>query len=218
LAVAVTIPGSAFAMLEPEERSEIERMYVEGQDRYVEGDYVGAAQQWTALLDALPESESNRVARESVLLNAMQAYIDAYRRVRNADGTRNVEHLHGAQRILDDYRGQLRDVHGEEVAAAVQEKADELDGELAAAARLEEGDIGACLQPWCLSPCLEALPQRRGCDGAGGGMAVLGLFALPGVARRRRRDVLAQMSSRLPADVVQRLEAQLDADPEDDEG
>lgn len=217
-AAAIAIPASALAVLPPEERQSIERLYIEGQDRYAEGDFVGAAERWTELLGALPENEANRATRESVLINIILAYLDAYRRVRTDAGERDIEHLHAAQRIVDDYLVQFRESYGDAVAlsSAVQEKTDEL----AASLRNHQAEVAPCLQPWpCLSPCLDPLPPpatRRGCSDKND-VALLGLLALPGVVRRRRREILAQVSSRLPADVVKRLEANLDREPDEND-
>jgi hypothetical protein len=215
---AITLPGAAVASTALQDPAELERLYAAGQDRYAARDYVGAAEAWTELLHMLPENEANRATRENVLLNILQAHLDAYRRLRDEDGNRMTEQLHAAERLFDEYVQQFRASYGDAVplAAVVQERADEIHAELA------EAQVGACLGPmWCLTtigPCLSPPPPpptRRGCGGKHDDVALLGVLALPGLVRRRRRDVLAGLSSRLPADVVERLQTKLETDPED---
>jgi len=109
--------------------SEIERLYVEGQDKYAEGDFAGAADAWTRLLDRLPEAQANRATRENVLLNVLQAHLDAYARTRRDDGSKDIEHLRQAKTVLEGYFASFKQAYGDRaaVSAAVQEKADELE-------------------------------------------------------------------------------------------
>lgn len=109
--------------------SEIERLYVEGQDKYAEGDFAGAADAWTRLLDRLPEAQANRATRENVLLNVLQAHLDGYARTRRDDGSKDIGHLRDAKKVLDSYFSGFKKAYGDRaaVSAAVQEKADELD-------------------------------------------------------------------------------------------
>ncbi|MCA9655884.1 MAG: hypothetical protein KC501_38615 [Myxococcales bacterium] len=125
--------------------SEIERLYVEGQDKYAAGDFSGAADAWTQLLDRLPEAQANRATRENVLLNVLQAHLDGYSRTRNDDGSKNIQHLRDAKGVLDDYFSGFKGAYGDNaaVSAAVQEKADELDRALEAA----EKEAAAAAQP-----------------------------------------------------------------------
>jgi hypothetical protein len=113
--------------------SEIERLYVEGQDKYAEGDFAGAADAWTRLLERLPEAQSNRATRENVLLNVVQAHLDGYARARKDDGTKDIGHLRSGKEVLDAYFAGFKKAYGDRaaVSAAVQEKADELDRTLA---------------------------------------------------------------------------------------
>ncbi|MEM7155877.1 MAG: hypothetical protein AAF799_23705 [Myxococcota bacterium] len=109
--------------------SEIERLYVEGQDKYASGDFAGAADAWTRLLERLPEAQSNRATRENVLLNVLQARLDGYARTRKDDGSKDIDHLRKAKSVLDTYFAGFKSAYGDRaaVSAAVQEKADELD-------------------------------------------------------------------------------------------
>src|SRR5688572_25677361 len=112
--------------------SEIERLYVEGQERYGSGDFAGAADSWTRLLENLPEAQANKATRENVLLNAVQACIDAYNRSRKEDGTKDIEHLRKGKAVLDKYYADYNRAYGDRagVSQAVEEKTDDLDGEL----------------------------------------------------------------------------------------
>lgn len=117
--------------------SEIERLYVEGQDKYAEGDFAGAADAWTRLLDRLPEAQANRATRENVLLNVVQAHLDGYARTRKDDGSKDIDHLRSGKAVLETYFTDFKKAYGDRaaVSAAVQEKADELDRTLTDAER-----------------------------------------------------------------------------------
>jgi hypothetical protein len=222
-ATVVTLTGSVRAEAAPGSAYEIERLYLAGQDRYAARDFAGAAEEWTELLRLLPENEKNREIRENVLINVLQSHLDAYRRLRNDDGSRDVEHLHAAKRLFDAYVEDYRTTYGEEalLAAAVRDKGDEVDAALAEAAFEEPPPscLAPCLGPY-IGPCLEPLPpppMRRGCGGERDDLALLGVLALPGIVRRRRKDVFAGLASRLPADVAERLRAKLAAEPDEDQ-
>lgn len=152
LAVAATLVVSASpasAHIAPPNAQEIERLYLEGQDHYAAKDFKGAAEAWTRLLNLMPESGTNQATRENVLINILTAHLDAYRRMRNEDGSRQIEHLREGKKTLDQYYADFKQVHGDRtaVSAAVQEKGDEIELELtkaeeelaAAAARDEDG-------------------------------------------------------------------------------
>jgi hypothetical protein len=115
-----------------EQDSEVERLYVEGQERYGNDDFSGAAESWSRLLEKLPEAQANKATRENVLLNITQAYLDAYNRSRKDDGKKDIEHLRKGKSVLDDYFAGYRKAYGDRagVSAAVQEKSDELEDEL----------------------------------------------------------------------------------------
>ncbi len=115
--------------------SEIERLYVEGQDNYANGDFAGAADAWTRLLDRMPEAQADRSTRENVLLNVLQAHLDGYARTRREDGSKDISHLRSGKAVLDSYFADFTKAYGDRaaVSAAVQEKADELEAVLAEA-------------------------------------------------------------------------------------
>lgn len=112
--------------------TEIERLYIEGQERYSGGDFSGAADSWTRLLEKLPEAQANKATRENVLLNITQAYLDAYNRSRRDDGSKDIENLRNGKGVLDKYYADYNRAYGDRagVSQAVQEKSDELEQEL----------------------------------------------------------------------------------------
>jgi hypothetical protein len=144
LSVAATLvvtASPASAHFGPANASEIERLYLEGQDLFAANDLNGAADAWTRLLNLMPESGTNRATRENVLINILAAHLEAYRRMRNEDGSRPIENLRTGKETLDRYYADFKQVHGDRtaVSAAVQEKGDELERELAEAeAKLAE--------------------------------------------------------------------------------
>jgi hypothetical protein len=147
--------------------SEIERLYVEGQDRYAADDFVGAADSWTRLLEKMPEAQSNKATRENVLLNVVQAYIDAYNRSRREDGSKDIEHLRKGKEVLDKYYADYNKAYGDRAAVsqAVQEKSDDLDAELRKAeedikAREAKADGGETETPIVTDPTDPTPPPR----------------------------------------------------------
>lgn len=196
-------PATARASRPPEEQSELERRFSEGQRSFDQGDYEGAAQRWTALLERVPESAEDRTVRETVLLNVLQAHQYAYR------NTGDIEHLRAARVVLDRYVTELHRAYGDD--GSPSERVYEVGNELADLLAQAEAqiEVGPCLQP-CLTPCLEPLPPTKGCGGRSNdpGLAIVGLLAVP-VVRRRRREVLEDMATALPPDVLARLRARL---------
>lgn len=199
--------------------AQVQEIYAQGQRLFEEGEYSGAAEAWTAMLTMLPEGEAHRLTRSSTVYNIVSARLLAFRRERTADGLQDDRQLVAARDLLAAYRAEYEQSYGAD--AALDPRLIEISEELEA-----EGTdtwVGPCLSPPppCLSPCLSVIPpSQRGCGGGrrddDDGLAWLGLLALPAVGRRRR-DALQRMSSRLPADVVQRLGAQLDDDDDDDD-
>jgi hypothetical protein len=132
-AVALSFASAPLQVRAAAPDPEIERLYVEGQDKYAEGDFAGAADAWTRLLQRLDEKQANRATRENVLLNVVQAHLDGYARTRKDDGTKDIELLRAGKQVLDAYFASFKQAYGDRaaVSAAVQEKADELDRALA---------------------------------------------------------------------------------------
>lgn len=144
LAATLTIAIGAAptpVMASAAQTSEIERLYAEGQERYSNGDFAGAADSWTRLLEKLPEAQANKATRENVLLNITQAYLDAYNRSRGDDGSKDIENLRKGKTVLDQYYADYNRAYGDRagVSQAVQEKSDELEQEL----RKAEEDLKA---------------------------------------------------------------------------
>lgn len=199
----------------PAEQQEIERLYIEGQDLVAEGDFVGAAEAWTKLFALLPESPTNTATRENIVLNVIDAYLNAYNRLVDDAGEKQIEHLHRAREVIDAYRAEFAAAYGDgrAMSVAVTQKIDELDAALhRAEVGPEYGCLSPCLQP-CLSPCLQPLclspVQERGCGSKDPAAAFVVLGAL-GLGLRRRRDVIERVAGSLPADVVAKLRAKLD--------
>lgn len=125
------------------------------------------------------------------------------------DGRRNIEFVERAVDSLDDYEAAYEAAYGEpprgaEVTSLGRELREILD-EVGSCLSI----VGPCLSP--LPPCLSPLPvERRGCGGKDGGVA--SLMLLPLALRRRRKSILEQVSSALPADVLARLRQRPDAD------
>jgi uncharacterized protein (TIGR03382 family) len=209
-----TIAGPQVTIAAPEgaDPSGVEALYIEGRDKYEAGDYVGAAQVWTRLLEGLPESHGSANIRENVLLNVIEAYASAFERLRDDQGHRDIEHLYAAKRVADAWIAQWTAAYGDDIAAptAIQERLAELDRQIETAERYPDADIGPCLTQIgpCLSPCLQPPPPpptRQGCGGNDAPQsAMLGLLPLAAI-RRRRREVLDRLRDRLPPDVVARL-------------
>jgi len=108
--------------------NEIERLYNEGSDRNAAKNYSGAAESWTELLILLPENSANQSTRESVLLNVLDAYMNAYNGMRKADGGKDITHLRNGKRVLEQYLGAFQSAYGKKgVSSAVQERANTLD-------------------------------------------------------------------------------------------
>lgn len=205
-----TFGGAPVTVAAPEaaEPSGVEARYDEGRDKFEAGDYVGAAQVWTQLLEGLPESQGSANIRENVLLNVIEAYQSAFERLRDDQGNRDIEHLYAAKRVADAYLAQRVAVYGDAdvVPAAVQERVSVLDETIAEAEQYPDADVGPCLTR--IGPCLQPPPPpptRQGCGGSDAPeSAMLGLLPLAAI-RRRRRDVLDRLRDRLPPDVVARL-------------
>jgi hypothetical protein len=134
VAVALAIPSTASASFGPS-KNEVEKLYVEGQDRAEAKDYTGAADSWTRLLNILQESPDNQAIRESVMINVLEAHMNAYNLLVDEAGKKDVGHLRKGKATLDEYYANFKTVHGDRVAIspAIQQKASELEQMLAKA-------------------------------------------------------------------------------------
>ena len=77
--------------------------YGEAQDLLEADDFVGAAEIWEALLEETPESSDTYAGREAMIINVIDARIEAYRRQVTAHGEREPLNLFAAQVALRRY-------------------------------------------------------------------------------------------------------------------
>jgi len=122
--------------------AEIERIYSEGEKKNSDGDFKGAAQSWTRLMVLLQEENANQATRETLLINVLDAHINAYNRLPAPDGKKDIGNLREGKKTYELYLQQHRAVYGDgrAISAAVQQKADELE---AALTKAEADDKGA---------------------------------------------------------------------------
>jgi hypothetical protein len=114
--------------------AEIERIYSEGEKKNSDKDFKGAAQSWTRLMVLLPEEGANQATRETLLINVLDAHINAYNRLPSPDGKKDITHLQEGKKTYELYLQQYNAVYPDRaISAAVQQKADELDAALAKA-------------------------------------------------------------------------------------
>jgi hypothetical protein len=209
-ALLALLSGSAVAAEHDADVREIERLYVEGQDRYEARDYVGAAASWTELLHALPEEEESRTIREAVVMNVLYAHRRAYELLVDEHWGKDPKHLQAGLDLLATYRAAFAEAYGPDAAISppVEERGAELEVLLRDHQdRPEVSEMGPCLSP-CLEPPID---DRRGC-GAHNRQAPMALLLLgPLGFIRRRREAIEHLADTLPPDVVKRLR-------EDDDG
>ena len=117
LAVALASPPVAASQGGSDE---VARLYTEGQRQFDTGNFSGAAETWRKTLAALVESDDTRALRETVLINALAAYQEAYK----AD--RDPAHLDEASALVAQYREVLTGTYGADAipgAAVVEAEA-----------------------------------------------------------------------------------------------
>ncbi len=172
---AISVGAIAFTNREPPPRQPvattaddelllIDRLYVGGQEKYAVGDFAGAANDWGLMLDRVPEAAANRASRQLVVLNALQAFQDAYEHKPNADGSKNPRFLDMGRRLGTQYVDQFRREYGDTavVAAQVVEKLKQLD-DLGEAAAKAQASLSAVMPPpagTSSTPEVEATPPR----------------------------------------------------------
>lgn len=137
--IGASVPATAIAAPSQEE---IGRMYGEGQEYMEQKEYGRAAEVFTRLLNLIEESADNKAIRESLILNILDAHMQAYEGIVDADGKRDVEQLREGKATLQQYYKDFQAVHGDSVAviAEIQSSATKLDQLLAEA---EEEDTPA---------------------------------------------------------------------------
>jgi hypothetical protein len=140
IAIAAAPPASAAA---PDSK-EVQRLYLEGEERNAAKDYKGAYESWTLLMTKLPESAANQATRENVLLNIIDAHINAYNGMLTTDNKKDVAHLRGGKTTVDKYTSDFTQTFGDRkaISPAVQEKINELT-ELLKRAEEEEKEAAA---------------------------------------------------------------------------
>ena len=141
LSLAVpSAPARASAPIRVDTIEGAKQLNLEGQRRFNEQDFDGAAASWTRILEVLPENATNREERDNTLLIALEAYKESARRLGQGAGTeavkREVDTLRKAIAVRDDYVGDFqRAFAGQSVSAAVTESGAEVERMLADAER-----------------------------------------------------------------------------------
>jgi|GEM_PF-1313114 len=125
--VGTSVPTVAVAAAPSQE--EIGRLYGEGQEYMEQKEYKRAAEVFTRLLNLIEESADNKAIRESLILNILDAHMQAYEGIVDASGKRDVSQLEAGKETLQDYYKDFQSVHGENVAviAEIQTSATKLD-------------------------------------------------------------------------------------------
>lgn len=130
-AVAVAFVGTsvpAVSIAAPDQE-EIGRLYGEGQDYMEQKEFGRAAEVFTRLLNLIDESADNKAIRESLILNILDARIQAYDGIVDADGKRDAQQLYDGRDTLQKYYKDFQSVHGDSVAVIgeIQSLATKLD-------------------------------------------------------------------------------------------
>lgn len=124
--LGTSVPTIAFAAPSQEE---IGRMYGEGQEYMEQKEYKRAADVFSRLLNLIEESPDNKAIRESLILNILDAHMQAYEGIVDATGKRDVSQLTEGKATLQEYYKDFQAVHGDSVAviAEIQTTATKLD-------------------------------------------------------------------------------------------
>jgi len=138
--LGAAVPATAVAAPSQEE---IGRMYGEGQAHMEAKEYKRAADVFTRLLNLIEESGDNKAIRESLILNVLDAHMEAYEGIVDEDGNRDIEQLRTAKSTLQQYYKDFQAVHGDSVAviAEIQTSATKLDEMLAKAEEDDKPDV-----------------------------------------------------------------------------
>ena len=144
LSISLVAPVSTVHASAPIEVDTVDRakqLNLEGQRRFNEQDFQGAAASWIRILEVLPENATNREERDNTLLITLEAYKEASRRLGTGEGEdavkREVDVLRKAIAVRDDYVGDFRRAYGQgaAVSSAVAESGREVETMLADAER-----------------------------------------------------------------------------------
>ncbi len=104
-------------------------MYGEGQEYMEQKEYKRAADVFTRLLNLIEESPDNKAIRESLILNILDAHMQAYEGIVDANGKGDVSQLKQGKATLQEYYKDFQSVHGDSVAviAEIQTTATKLE-------------------------------------------------------------------------------------------
>lgn len=143
--LGTSVPSVALAAPSQEE---IGRMYGEGQEYMEQKEYKRAADVFSRLLNLIEESPDNKAIRESLILNILDAHMQAYEGIVDAKGKRDVAQLEEGKSTLQAYYKDFQAVHGDSVAviAEIQTTATKLD-EMLKEARKEPDPIVPVADP-----------------------------------------------------------------------
>ena len=124
--IGTSVPAIALAVPTQEE---IGRMYGEGQAYMEQKEYKRAADVFSRLLNLIEESADNKAIRESLILNILDAHMQAYEGIVDANGKQDIEQLKQGKETLQRYYKDFQAVHGDSVAviAEIQTTATRLD-------------------------------------------------------------------------------------------
>jgi hypothetical protein len=189
-----------------------------GQQRFDQGDYAGAAADWSRILEILPENEVNREERENALLISLEGYRQAYEKRRTAPGDNAmkeaVDFLRRAVIVLDTYVMEFERAYGK--GAIIGPDAAQAGDEIRALLADAEGK----LQPEPPPPRVEKQPETpifqptnvdRGPSGTGLivagsicialGLGSVGMIVGGVVVARRAKKDRATARGAMPPDV-----------------
>lgn len=152
-----SMPALASAPIRVDTIEGAKQLNLEGQRRFNEQDFDGAAASWTRILEVLPENATNREERDNTLLIALEAFKESARRLSQGAGAeatkREVDTLKKAIAVRDDYVGDFQRAYaGQTVSAAVTESGAEVERMLADAERR----LGGVPKP---TPIVSATPN-----------------------------------------------------------
>ncbi len=111
--VCASVPTTALAAPSQEE---IGRMYGEGQEYMEQKEFKRAAEVFTRLMNLIDESADNKAIRESLILNILDAHIQAYEGIVDENGDGDVAQLEQGKATLQNYYKEFQAVHGDSVA------------------------------------------------------------------------------------------------------
>ena len=142
LSLSLAAPVSAVHARAPIEVDTVDRakqLNQDGQRRFNEQDFEGAAAAWIRILEVLPENATNREERDNTLLITLEAYKEAALRFDRGEGQdalkREIDVLRKALAARDEYVRDFRRAYGNgaSVSTALEASAEQVATMLAAA-------------------------------------------------------------------------------------